>query len=79
MEDVGIFFGHLVYFTAIWYIVWPFGILCGHLVNFTVIWYIFPHFGMLCHEKSGNPVLRIEELYKLIRITFRFEVERMYL
>jgi hypothetical protein len=22
--------GHLVYFTAIWYILWPFGILCGY-------------------------------------------------
>jgi hypothetical protein len=26
MEDVGIFYGHLVYFMAIWYILWPFGI-----------------------------------------------------
>jgi hypothetical protein len=25
MEDVGIFGGHLVYFVAIWYILWPFG------------------------------------------------------
>jgi hypothetical protein len=26
MEDVSIFYGQLVYFTAIWYILWPFGI-----------------------------------------------------
>jgi hypothetical protein len=44
MKDNGIFYGHLVYFTAIlvyfvavwyilwplWYILWPFGIFCGH-------------------------------------------------
>jgi hypothetical protein len=24
MEDVGIFYGHMVYLTAIWYILWPF-------------------------------------------------------
>jgi hypothetical protein len=36
-EDVGIFYSHLVYFTALWYFMWPFGI-------FMVIWYIFPHF-----------------------------------
>jgi hypothetical protein len=40
MEDVGIFFGHLVYFVAIWYILWPIGIFCGHLVYFVTIWYI---------------------------------------
>jgi hypothetical protein len=49
MEDVGIFYGHLVYFTANWYILWPFGIFYGNLV-------CFPRFGMLHQEKSGNPV-----------------------
>jgi hypothetical protein len=58
MEDVGaffglhVFYGHLVYFVAIWYILrpfgifcsiwyilWPFGIFCGHLVYFVAIWY----------------------------------------
>jgi positive regulator of sigma E activity len=33
MEDVGIFDVHLVYFTAIWYFLWP-------LVFFMVIWYV---------------------------------------
>jgi hypothetical protein len=41
MEDVGTFYGHLVYFMAIWYSLWSFGIFCGHLVYFMVIWYIF--------------------------------------
>jgi hypothetical protein len=48
MEDVGIFYGHMVYFIAIWYILWPLGIFYGYLVY-------FPRFGMLYHEKSGIP------------------------
>jgi hypothetical protein len=48
MENAGIFYGDLEYFTVIWFILWPFG-------NVVVIWYIFPHFGILCKEKSGNP------------------------
>jgi hypothetical protein len=48
MENAGIFYGHLKYFTVIWYILWPFG-------NVVIIWYILPRFGILCQEKSGNP------------------------
>jgi hypothetical protein len=52
MENVGIFYVHLVHFTAIGNILLPFGILCGHLV-------FFPRFGMLYQEKSGNPDVHI--------------------
>jgi hypothetical protein len=38
----------LVYFSLIWYILWPFG-------NVVVIWYILPRFGKQRQEKSGNP------------------------
>jgi hypothetical protein len=48
MENVGIFYGHLEYFTDIWYILWQFGKLVA-------IWIIFPCFGIMCLEKSGNP------------------------
>jgi hypothetical protein len=48
MEDVGAFYGHLVYFTAILCILWPFGLFYGYLVN-------SPRFGTLSQEKSGNP------------------------
>jgi K+-transporting ATPase A subunit len=48
MENVSIFYGHLVNFTAIRYV----------LVYFMLIWYIFPRFGMLYQEKSGNPALQ---------------------
>jgi hypothetical protein len=39
MEDVAMFYGRLVYFTAIWYFVWPFN---GHFVYFFPFWYIVP-------------------------------------
>jgi hypothetical protein len=48
MENVGIFYDHLAYFTAVGNILWPFGIFCGHLVNFPPFWYFVP-------RKSGNP------------------------
>jgi hypothetical protein len=37
MEDIGIVYGHLVYFVAIWSILWPFGLFCDHLVYFVAI------------------------------------------
>jgi hypothetical protein len=37
----GIFYGQLVNFLAICYILWHFGIFYGTLVYFVVIWYIF--------------------------------------
>jgi hypothetical protein len=36
------FYGDLVYFTAIWYSLWPFGILYGYLVYFFPFWYVVP-------------------------------------
>jgi hypothetical protein len=51
MENLVIFYYHLVYFTAI-------GNTYGHLVYFVVIWYIIPRFGILHQGKSGNPALK---------------------
>jgi hypothetical protein len=45
MENAGVFYGHLVYFTAIWYILWPFG-------NVVEIWYVYVCFGLMCQEKN---------------------------
>jgi hypothetical protein len=56
MEDADLFYGHLVYITAIWYILglfglyimaiwymlWPFGIFYGYLENFFTFWYVVP-------------------------------------
>jgi hypothetical protein len=40
MENVGIFYGHLVNFPGMCHILWPFGICSLILVHFT-------HFGVL--------------------------------
>jgi hypothetical protein len=55
MEDVGIFYGHLVHFTVFCYILWTFGIVRGNLVYFS-------RFGILYQEKSGNPDCQQEML-----------------
>jgi hypothetical protein len=39
MENLGVFYDHLVYFTAIGNILWPFGIFRGNLVYFSRFWY----------------------------------------
>jgi hypothetical protein len=49
MENLGIFYDHLVDFAVIGRNLWPFGIFCGNLVY-------FPRFGILDQVKSGNPV-----------------------
>jgi hypothetical protein len=48
MENLGIFYDHLVSFMAKGIFLWPFGILCAHLVYFPQFWYFY-------QEKSGNP------------------------
>jgi hypothetical protein len=49
MEDVGIVYGHLVYFTDNWKIVWPFGIFYTQFVNFMAIWSIRKFYGHLVY------------------------------
>jgi hypothetical protein len=48
MEDVGIFYGYLVYVTSIWYFRWTFGIFHVNLVS-------FPSFWNVVLRKSGSP------------------------
>jgi hypothetical protein len=45
----------LIYFMAIWNILWTLGIFYDHLVNFVFIWYIISGLGIMHQEKSGNP------------------------
>jgi hypothetical protein len=60
----------LIYFMAIWNILWsfgigilrPFGIIYGRLVYVIVIWYIFPILVCLDEEKSGNPAWKSVQL-----------------
>jgi hypothetical protein len=42
MEDVGIFYGHLVHFTVFCYILLTFGKVHGNLVYFIPFWYFEP-------------------------------------
>jgi hypothetical protein len=53
MEDVGIFYGHLVHFMVFCYILWTLDIVRGKLVYFSP-------FCILCYEKSGNPGLALK-------------------
>jgi hypothetical protein len=64
----GIFYGHLVYFTAIWYILRPFGIFYGHLVYFMVICYNFVLFSYVAPRKMWQPCFEhvdTNHLYKV--------------
>jgi hypothetical protein len=40
--DAGILHGHMVYFMAIWFILWPFGIFYGYLVYSFPFWCSVP-------------------------------------
>jgi hypothetical protein len=51
MEDVGIFYGHMVHFRSFCYILWKFGIVRSNLVYNSRL-------GILYQEKSGNPGAR---------------------
>jgi hypothetical protein len=52
---VFVFNGHLVHFTAIWYILRQFGIIYGHLVHF------FPHWNFV-PRKIWQPCFRVHTL-----------------
>jgi hypothetical protein len=56
MENVGIFCDHLESFTAISYILWPFGIVSGPLVFFPPFWYIWTKKNLAALLPSIHPV-----------------------
>jgi hypothetical protein len=64
MENVGIFYGHLEYIMAIWYILQPFGIFYSRLVilgPFDWYLYIFHLFGILHQEYICNLVTLLSD------------------
>jgi hypothetical protein len=69
VENVGIFYVHLVYIPAICHILWPCGTFSLVLVHFCPFWYIFARFGTLYQENSGNPGLA-----NLFRLNFRVRI-----
>jgi hypothetical protein len=46
IKNLSMFYGHLVHFMAICYILWQFGTFYGHLEKITAIWYILWLFGI---------------------------------
>jgi hypothetical protein len=60
MENLGIFYDNLVYFTAIINILWPFGIFWGNLVSFPPFWYFEPRkIWQPCSETRENADLAL--------------------
>jgi hypothetical protein len=66
MENVGINYGHLNYFTAMWYNLWPFVINCGH-------WVYFSHFGMFGPRKIWQPCFAVP----VCRATPRYKISML--
>jgi hypothetical protein len=58
MEDIGIFYDHLVYFSAIGNILWPFGMFCGHLE------YFFPVLVFCAKKNLATQVYRPEQSFE---------------
>jgi hypothetical protein len=81
IEDVGIFNGHLVYFTAILLFFAMVGIICCHLVYFLVIWYIFPVLVCWCKKHLATLIFKrlrstTEQMAALVSRTFPAVAER---
>jgi hypothetical protein len=55
MENVGVFYCHLEYLKANWYTNYM------AFLYFSGLLVYFPRFGRLYHEKSGNPVVHVNE------------------
>jgi hypothetical protein len=68
MENLGIFYDHLVYFTAIINVLWPFGLFCGYLVYFSPFWY-FVHIKIWQLFSQGDQIGRLFTLGSFLKIT----------
>jgi hypothetical protein len=67
MESLGLFYDHLVYFTAIGNILWPFGVFSGHLVYFSPFWYFLPRkIWQPCSTMSINAYLIVGKVVSKI-------------
>jgi hypothetical protein len=76
IRPLNIFYGHLIYFMAIWYILLPFDIFYGHLIYFMAIFMFlltFYRFGMFYQEYSGNPVLHLHST-RLCSVRLRLSI-----
>jgi hypothetical protein len=53
----------LIYFMAIWKILWRVGIFCDHLVHFVFILYLFSRFGYNVPIKIWQPCTRATDIF----------------
>jgi hypothetical protein len=80
MENLGIFYDHLVYFTAIGNILLPFGIFCGNWVYFSPSWYFGPRkiwqpwIGLDVKKKSCVCMCRAEVTLQMKILSMPFHV-----
>jgi hypothetical protein len=69
IEDVGIYYGHLAYVTAICYVLWSFG-------AFTPFWYVVPRKIWQPWHSGWKPLLMLEAFHKnddFVKSTFFFK------
>jgi hypothetical protein len=74
MKVVFKFYGHFVYFTAIWYILGQFGIFCGYFGIFPVL---------VCCTKKNLATLCFNEInlyfWSIVGILFVLQTDKKYL
>jgi hypothetical protein len=69
MENVGIFYVHLVCFTAIGNILWSLGIFCGHLVYFSPFWYVVRNLNLATLPDGATGLLPAVWELSIIQLT----------
>jgi hypothetical protein len=71
-ENIGMFYDHLVYFTAIGNMLWQFGIFCGHLVYFSPYWYFVPRkIWQPCCVAQRNKKMKYQKIRELGNTTLK--------
>jgi hypothetical protein len=72
MEDVGIFYGHLVHFVVFCYILWTFGMVRGSLVYFFPFWYFCTKKNLATRQLRFNAYLLLLGVYMALTMFVRF-------
>jgi hypothetical protein len=70
MQVVGLFYDHLVYYTAIWYILWPYDIYYEYLEYLFPFWYVVPRkIWQPCTGIAGIPRVGLSWFFSLVTVT----------
>jgi hypothetical protein len=78
MEDIDIFYGHLVYFTANWNNLCTFGMFCSNLVYFSPFWYVVPIKIWQPCSTNARHTHRIMQFFSFILYERRFSRRLMH-